>query len=115
MKISVTLALLFVALPLSANTWSYQVTINDAAGVPKVLDAGKNSFEAGAYFCEVTPVTVNNATEYRSLVCAVGAGTVSTGGLCTRKNHKFPSVQFAILNLNGPKNLVSVVVSCKFD
>lgn len=98
-----------------ANTWSYQVNINGANGSSKKLDTGKNSFEAGPYFCEVTPVAENNKTQYRTLICSVGTGTVSTGGLCTIKGAKFPSVQYAILNLNGPKNIVNVVVACDFD
>ncbi len=98
-----------------ANTWSYQVNINSDKGSAKKVESSKTTFEAGPYYCEVTPVNVKNNTEYRSLICSVGTGTVSTGGLCTRKGTKFPSVQYAILNLNGPKNVVNIVVSCKFD
>ncbi len=115
MKISTTFLLLLFASSCFANSWSYQVSINNSATALRPLGSGKHALEAGPYDCEVTPISVNNGTEYRTLVCAVGAGTVSTGGLCTRKGHKFPSVQYAILNLNGPKNLVSVSVSCKFD
>lgn len=115
MKSLLALSLSLVISPVFANTWSYQVNINGNQGKVKVIDGGKASFEAGPYYCEVTPMTVNNKTEYRSLVCSAGSGTVSTGGLCTQKGAKFPSVQYAILNLNGPKNTVNVVVSCKFD
>lgn len=110
------LSLLFVlfATPALASSWSYQVNINSNKGSVKKMDSSKTTFDAGPYYCEVTPVTVKNNTEYRTLVCSVGTGTVSTGGLCTRKGHKFPSVQYAILNLNGPKNVVNVVVSCNF-
>lgn len=112
--IYVVVAFLFLA-PAMANTWTYQVNINGTSGTSKVLDAGKNAFEAGPYDCEVTPVSQGNGTEFRSLICAVGSATVSTGGLCTKKGSKFPSVQYAILNLNGTKNLVTIVVACKFD
>ena len=115
MKSLLALTLTFVMSPVFANTWSYQVTIDGNQGKAKVIDGGKASFEAGPYYCEVTPVSVNNKTEYRSLVCSAGTGTVSTGGLCTQKGAKLASVQYAILNLNGPKNIVNVVVSCKFD
>lgn len=98
-----------------AVNWSYQVNINNKPGSFKKLDNGKTSFDAGPFYCEVTPVIVNNKTEYRSLTCAIGSGSVSTGALCTQKASKFASVQYAILNLNGPKNLVNVVVACKFD
>jgi hypothetical protein len=98
-----------------ANTWLYQVNINNNQGPVKKLNGEKNTFNAGAYYCEVAPVRNEGHTEYRSLTCAVGSGTVSTGGLCTQRGHKFPSVQYAILNLNGPKKLVTVVVSCRFD
>ncbi|GEM_PF-3298034 len=115
MKILLSMFLLLSTLPAMALTWTHQVNINGAQGKVKKMDAGKNSFEAGPYYCEVTPVILNNNTEFRSLVCAVGSGTVSTGGLCTRKAAKVASVQYAILNLNGPKNSVNVVVACKFD
>ncbi len=115
MKSLISIFLLLCSFPLFANTWSYQVNINGSTGSVKKLDSGKTSFEAGPHYCEVTPVTEANNTEYRSLVCSVGSGTVSTGGLCTRKGAKFASVQYAILNLNGPKNVVNVVVSCKFN
>lgn len=115
MKSFITLAFIFFALPLMANTWSYQVNINSDRGSVKKMDGSKTKFDAGPYYCEVTPIEVKNGTEYRSLICSVGTGTVSTGGLCTQKGSKFPSVQYAILNLNGPKNVVNVVVSCKFD
>lgn len=115
MKAFFTFFLFLMMTPAMAVTWSYQVNINGNPGPAKKIDSGKNTFEAGPYFCEVTPMVLNNNTEYRSLVCGVGAGTVSTGGLCTRKKVKVASVQYAILNLNGPKNTVNVVVSCKFD
>lgn len=115
MKIFLSLFLLFTTVPAMALTWTYQVNINGKPGQVKKVDAGKNTFEAGPYYCEVTPVILNNNTEFRSLVCAVGSGTVSTGGLCTRESAKVASVQYAILNLNGPKNSVNVVVACKFD
>lgn len=98
-----------------ANGWTYQVTINSDRGGQKKISAAKSSFEAGPYYCEVTPVTESNGTEYRSLVCSVGTGTVGTGALCTKKGSKFPSVQYAILNLTGPKNVVNVTVACHFD
>lgn len=115
MKPFLTLFLFLIMAPAMAVEWSYQVNINGNPGASKKIDSGKNTFEAGPYFCEATPVIVNNNTEFRSLVCAVGSGTVTTGGLCTRKNVKVASVQYAILTLNGPKNSVNVVVSCKFD
>lgn len=115
MKFILSLALLIFMTPGFANTWSYQVNVNSNKGSVKRIDSSKTTFEAGPYYCEVTPVDVKNKTEYRTLICSVGTGTVSTGGLCTRKGSKFPSVQYAILNLNGPKNVVNVVVSCKFD
>lgn len=115
MKSFLAFTLMAVMTPAFANTWSYQVNVNNDKGAVKKIDSSKTSFEAGPYYCEVTPVTVSNKTEYRTLVCAVGTGTVSTGGLCTRKGAKFPSVQYAILNLNGPKNIVNIVVSCSFD
>lgn len=114
MKSLFAFLLMMTIAPAFAVTWSYQVNINNNPGIAKTIDAGKNSFEAGPYYCEVTPVSVNNNTEYRTLVCAVGTGTVSTGGLCTRRGNKFSSVQYAILNLNGPKTLVNVVIACKF-
>lgn len=115
MKSFLAVCLFLIMSPAFAVQWSYQVNINNNSGQVKKLDKAKNTFDAGPYYCEVTPVVVNNNTEYRSLVCSVGTGTVSTGGLCTRKGSKSASVQYAILNLNGPKNLVNVVVSCKFD
>lgn len=115
MKSLIAILLSSLSFSLFANTWSYQVNINGASGAVKKLDAGKNSFEAGPYYCEVTPTTEANSTEYRTLVCSVGTGTVSTGGLCTKKGAKFASVQYAILNVNGPKNVVNIVVSCKFN
>lgn len=115
MKFLLTLCFLFLITPAFAVTWNYQVNVNGSSGSLKKMDGAKSSFDAGPYYCEVTPVFVNNNTEYRSLVCSVGTGTVSTGGLCTRKGTKVASVQYAILNLNGPKNVVNVVVSCKFD
>lgn len=114
MKSLMAMFLFLAATQTHAVEWTYQVNVNNTAGTVKKIDAGKNSFDAGPHYCEVTPVIVNNNTEYRSLVCAVGTGTVSTGGLCTRKGAKVASVQYAILNLTGPKNLVNVVVSCKF-
>lgn len=115
MKSFLALVLLLAALPSFAVTWTYQVNVNNAPGTAKTIDASKATFDAGPYYCEVTPVTVNNNTEFRTLVCSVGSGTVSTGGLCTRKGQKVASVQYAILNINGPKTLVNVVVACKFD
>lgn len=115
MKSIFALAFLLLSLPTFAVSWTYQVNINNTPGTVKSIDSGKSSFDAGPYYCEVTPVTVNNNTEFRSLVCSVGSGTVSTGGLCTRKGSKTASVQYAILNLNGPKTLVNIVVACKFD
>lgn len=115
MKSIFVFCLFLLTLPAFAVTWTYQVNVNNAPGSVKKIDSDKTSFDAGPYYCEVTPVIVNNNTEFRSLVCSVGTGTVSTGGLCTRKGTKVASVQYAILNLNGPKNLVNVVVSCKFD
>lgn len=115
MKLILSLVLMLFTTASFANTWSYQVNINSDKGSAKKIESSKTTFEAGPYYCEVTPVEVKNNTEYRSLTCSVGTGTVSTGGLCTRKGSKFPSVQYAILNLNGPKNVVNVVVSCKFD
>jgi hypothetical protein len=115
MKYLLALCLFGIMSPAFAVTWSYQVNINNTQGGVKKIDSSKNSFEAGPYYCEVTPVTKKDGTEFRTLVCAVGAGTVSTGGLCTKEGAKFPSVQYAILNLNGPKNLVNVVVSCSFN
>lgn len=115
MKKLMTVFMMIFLSPVFANTWSYQVNVNGNQGKATVIDASKNSFEAGPYYCEVTPVVMNNNTEYRSLVCSAGTGTVSTGGLCTVKGSKFPSVQYAILNFAGPKHQVNVVVSCKFD
>lgn len=97
-----------------AVTWSYQVNMNGSQGSVKYLDSSRSSFEAGPHYCEVTPVTVSNLTEFRTLNCSVGSATVSTGGLCTQKGSKNASVQYAILTMNGPKNSVNVVVSCKF-
>lgn len=115
MKFLLSICLLLIMAPAFAVSWSYQVNINGSPGSMKNIDSSKSTFDAGPYYCEVTPVVVNNNTEYRSLVCSVGTGTVSTGGLCTRRGTKVASVQYAILNLNGPKNVVNVVVSCKFD
>ena len=115
MKVLLIFSFLFLLNSAFAVSWSYQVNINGQSGDHKNIDSSKNSFEAGPHICEVTPVFVNNNTEYRSLLCSVGTGTVSTGGLCTIKGSKFASVQYAILNLNGPKDVVNVVVSCKFD
>jgi hypothetical protein len=115
MKSFLALVLFLIMSPAFAVTWTYQVNINNSNGSAKRIDSSKTSFDAGPYYCEVTPVVVTNNTEYRSLVCSVGTGTVSTGGLCTRKGTKVASVQYAILNLNGPKTLVNIVVSCKFD
>lgn len=115
MKSFFLLTLLILVTPAFANTWSYQVNINGSSGKFKTIDSSKSTFEAGPYYCEVTPVNVDNNTEFRSLNCSVGTGTVSTGGLCTKKGTKFPNVQYAILNLSGPKNHVNIVVACKFD
>lgn len=114
MKSILAICLLLTMIPAWGVSWSYQVSINNNPGAIQPMDASKKSFDAGAYYCEVTPVTVQNNTEFRTLVCSVGAGTVSTGGLCTRKGSKVASVQYAILNINGPKNLVNIVVSCSF-
>jgi hypothetical protein len=108
-------SLLFLATSVSANIWSYQVNVNGQAGKTKMMNSSKSTFEAGTYDCEVSPLVVKNETEYRTLLCTMGSGTVSTGGLCTRKGAKFPSVQYAILNLSGPKSHVNVVVACKFE
>lgn len=97
-----------------AVTWSYQVNMNGNPGSVKYLDSSRTSFEAGPHYCEVTPVVTSNLTEFRTLTCSVGSATVSTGGLCTQKGAKSASVQYAILTMNGPKNNVNVVVSCKF-
>jgi hypothetical protein len=115
MKKMFLLFLVLFSLPAFANTWYYQVNINNQPGKMKQIDSGKNSLEAGPYYCETTPITVQNNTEYRTLTCSVGAGTVSTGALCTQKKAKVASVQYAILTLTGPKNSVNVVVSCRFD
>jgi hypothetical protein len=115
MKFILSIFLFLLVAPAFAVTWSYQVNVNGLLSTTKKIDSSKSSFEAGPHYCQVTPVIVNNNTEYRSLVCSVGTGTVSTGGLCTRKGSNVASVQYAILNLNGPKNVVNVVVSCKFD
>ena len=115
MKFIFFLVFSFMVSPIFANTWEYEVRINNNVIGNKHLSGGKNSFEAGPYLCEVTPVLLKDNTEFRTLICSAGAGTISTGGLCTTKGHKFPSVQYAILNLNVPKNLVNIVVSCKFD
>lgn len=114
MKLLLTLLLALTTSGAFAVSWSYQVNVNGKAGASKAIDGGKATFDAGPYYCEVTPVKVNNNTEYRTLTCSVGSGTVSTGGLCTQKGSKFASVQYAILNLNGPKTLVNVVLSCQF-
>lgn len=115
MKFLFVLMLSLFSFSSMANVWTYQVNINGTNGPVKKMDSGKNSFDAGSYYCEVTPVSESNGTQYRTLVCSVGTGTVSTGGLCTKKGAKFPSVQYAILNLNGPKTIVNVVVACKFN
>jgi hypothetical protein len=115
MKCLIGFVLLIVMSPAFAISWSYQVNVNGSAGQIKAIDASKSSFDAGPYYCEVTPVVTENNTEFRSLICSIGTGTVGTGGLCTSKSSKTSSVQYAILNLNGPKNIVNVVVSCKFD
>jgi hypothetical protein len=115
MKAFFVLSLLFLMLPAHAVVWNYQVNINESSGAVKKIDGSKSTFEAGPYYCEVTKVVDSNNTEFRSLICSVGAGTVSTGGLCTKKGAKVASVQYAILNLNGPKNNVNVVVSCNFE
>lgn len=115
MKTLFGLGLLLLVTSALSNTWKYQVNINGSKGAVKKISTSKITIDAGPYYCEVSPVNDENNTEYRSLTCAVGTGTVSTGGLCTKKGSKFPSVQYAILNLSGPKNLVNVVVSCEFD
>ena len=107
--------LILTTSPVFAVKWTYQVNINGNQGAIKNLDSTRKTFEAGNHFCEVTPVIVNNKTEYRSLNCTVGSSSVGTGGLCTRRGAKTASVQYAILNLNAPKHLVNVVVACRFE
>lgn len=98
-----------------ANNWTYQVNINNKKSLVREIFYGKVSFEAGPYVCEVSPISIADNTEYRTLTCSIGTSTVSTGGLCTRKNHKFPSVQYAILNITGAKTFVNVNVACNFE
>lgn len=114
MKALLGLILLGITSGAFGVTWHYQVNINGAQGTLKQLDSGRTSFEAGTHYCEVTPISVNSMTEFRTLTCGVGSSTVSTGGLCTQKGAKTASVQYAILTMNGTKNNVNVVVSCKF-
>ena len=115
MKALIAMSLLFLAHSAFAVTWTYQVNVNGNPGTARKIDATRTTFEAGAHYCEVTPVVVTNGTEYRSITCGVGASTVSTGGLCTRKGVKVASVQYAILNINSPKQAINVVVACQFD
>lgn len=114
------LILFFFFLTLLSTTshaviWSYQVNTNSTRGPVQTVDSSRVRFEASGYTCEVTPVVVKDKTEYRSLSCGVGTSVVSTGGLCTQKGSKVISVQYAILNISAPKELVNVVVSCRFD
>ena len=115
MKLPFVISLFFIMMPVYAISWNYQVNVNGKVGGIKKISDAKSTFEAGDYDCLVTPVSVSHSTEYRSLVCNFGTGTVSTGGLCTRREAKNSSVQYAILNLNGPKSSVNVVVSCGLD
>ena len=111
------LTLIFLSTLTTAHavTWTYQVNVNNEKGPVTKMDKGQNTFKAGPHKCEVSPTDVKNSTEYRSLSCGVDTVAVSTGGLCTQKCAKFSSVQYAILNFTGVKNLVNVVVACKFD
>lgn len=115
MKYLFSVLLFLVMSPAFAVTWTYQVNINSNKGIVKTLDPTRNTFEAGNHYCEVTPVVVNNLTEFRSLNCGVGSGTVGTGGLCTRRGAKTASVQYAILNISDAKNVINVVVACNFE
>lgn len=116
--VNVKILFLSLALLMASNTWAvtwtYQVNINNEQGSTTVINSSKGTFDAGPHYCEITPVVIQNKTEFRTLVCSVGTGTVSTGALCTQKGAKVASVQYAILNLTGPKNLVNVVVACRF-
>ena len=114
MKTFFILSHLFLILPAYGVNWKYQVNINGAKGELFEIDDSRNSLDSGPYACEVTPVVLKDNTEYRTLTCAVGSSMVSTGGLCTTKAHKMASVQYAILNMHGPKSFVNVVVSCHF-
>lgn len=115
MKYLFTFLIFALTSPAFAVIWTYQVNVNNNPGAVRTLDSTRKTFEAGNHYCEVTPVVVSNQTEFRSLACAVGTGTVSTGGLCTRRTAKTASVQYAILNLNDPKNVINIVVACKFE
>jgi hypothetical protein len=115
MKTILAVALFTYITETPAVTWTYQVNVNNEKGSVKVLDNGINTFKAGPHHCEVSQTDVKNSTEYRSLICGVETISVSTGGLCTQKGSKFSTVQYAILNMTGIKNLVNVVVACKFD
>ncbi len=115
MKTILALAFITFVSDASAVTWTYQVNVNNEKGSVKVLDKGMTSFKAGPHHCEVSQTDVKDSTEYRSLSCGVETISVSTGGLCTQKGAKFSTVQYAILNMAGIKNLVNVVVACGVD
>ena len=115
MKMLFALTLFSVLTSAQAVSWTYQVNVNNEKGPATKMDNGLTTFKAGPHKCEVSPTDVKNKTEYRSLSCGVETVAISTGGLCTQKGAKFSSVQYAILNFTGIKNLVNVVVACKFD
>lgn len=115
MKLILGLLVLMISSSSFAVVWTYQVNSANKKGPVRVLETGRVRFDAGFTNCEVTPITVSNNTEYRTLSCAVGASVVSTGGLCTQKGAKFASVQYAILNITGAKELSNVVVACRFE
>jgi hypothetical protein len=115
MKYFFSVILIFIINSAIAVTWTYQVNVNDSKGGSHPLDSGRTIFAAGPHRCEVTPVSVANNTEYRTLNCGLDTYTVSTSGHCTRKGSKFSSVQYAMLDMSGTKNYVNVVVGCKFD
>jgi hypothetical protein len=97
-----------------AVSWSYQVNSPNQQGVVHQIDSGRNTFEAGPHNCEVSPISVKNNTEFRTLMCGLDTYSISTGGLCTQKGSKISTVQYAILNVMGPKHSMNVVLSCKF-
>ena len=115
MKMILALTFFQVFTSAHAVSWTYQVSMNNEKGAVTRMEKGPTSFKAGPHKCEVSATDVKNNTEYRSLSCGVDTVAVSTGGLCTQKGAKFSSVQYAILNFTGVKNLVNVVVACKFD
>lgn len=115
MKTLFGLLLLGMMSPSFAVVWTYQVNTGSKKGAVRLLDSKRNRFDAAGTNCEVTPVTVSNNTEFRTLSCGVGASIVSTGGLCTQKGAKVASVQYAILNITGHKELLNVVVACRFE